>query len=330
MIGAGDVSSDDASLSVDTFYLEQTREAAYVDTRVDFMAFLPGAFAHDTSVVTAELSVAKLDPQTQLWGSAERADVELLKSLGQIGLYGNYTFSSRGIYRVHMNVSAFTDATKTTVVTDMQSNEAIVQIVGNKPVAFTFDDGPHEYCTLQILDSFDQVGGRATFFVTGYRLEYEEGAALLRRMAETGHQIGNHRYTHKIHSPEMSDEEFKAEVIKTNEAIAAITGTTPVDFRFPWGDADPAKRRIVRDLGMRIWGWDSNIADGGDYSPLSEEATALYLDRIMQKVRPYEVMLFHDAENTYNSAAAISIALEKLTEQGYDFVTLNGLEELKR
>ncbi|MCL2606001.1 MAG: polysaccharide deacetylase family protein [Coriobacteriia bacterium] len=329
------ISADDArnlaivNSPVNTFNLEQTRSTAHVNTRIDFMALLPSDFVCDASTVIAELSVAKFFPQSQMWSSDERIDVEVLNFSNEVGLHGSYAFSDRGIYRIQMHASAFTDITKSIVLKDLQSSECTVQIVGNKPIAFTFDDGPHEYCTSQVLDSFDQVGGRATFFITGYRLERAEGAALLRRMTESDHQIGNHRYTHKVHSPQMSDEEFRAEIIKTNEAIAAITGTAPVDFRFPWGDADSAKRKIVSDLDMRMWGWDSNIADGGDYSPLSEDGINLYLDRIMKQVRPYSVMLFHDAENTHNSAAAIGIALEDLTAQGYDFVTLDGLEELK-
>jgi len=200
----------------------------------------------------------------------------------------------------------------------------------SKPIAFTFDDGPHEDCTAQILDSLDRVDGKATFFITGYRLEREEGAALARRIVEAGHQIGNHRYTHKIRSSEMTDEDFRAELIKTNEAIRKATGVTPTDFRFPWGDASRSKRKIVRELGMKAHGWGASIADGGDYSPLSEERTALYLQRITKKARPGRVMLLHDAQNTHNSAAAFDRALDELAQKGYTFVTLDNLKALKR
>jgi len=199
-----------------------------------------------------------------------------------------------------------------------------------KPIALTFDDGSHEYCTTQILDALDRIDGKATFFITGYRLESENNADILRRMAAAGHQIGNHRYTHKVHSPQMSDEDFKEELIKTNEAIRKVTGTTPTDFRFPWGDATLGKKKIVRELGMTTCGWNSSINDGGDYSTPSEEKTTIYLNRILKQARPHSVMLLHDAQNTHNSAAALGIALDQLTQQGYIFVTLDELQALRR
>ena len=90
-----------------------------------------------------------------------------------------------------------------------------------KKVAISFDDGPHPTYTEQLLDGLKERGVKATFFVTG------EHAALhpdiIRRMSEEGHLIGNHTYTH-IQLNTSNREQFKEELIRTNEVISEITG----------------------------------------------------------------------------------------------------------
>ena len=61
-------------------------------------------------------------------------------------------------------------------------------------VALTFDDGPHPVYTKRLLDGLQSRGIRATFFVVGENISGSE--ELIRRMADEGHVIGNHTYSH--------------------------------------------------------------------------------------------------------------------------------------
>ena len=65
---------------------------------------------------------------------------------------------------------------------------------GEKYVALTFDDGPRRGTTDRLLDGLGERGVKATFFLIGEQIE--ANAALVTRMAEEGHQIGNHTWSH--------------------------------------------------------------------------------------------------------------------------------------
>ena len=71
--------------------------------------------------------------------------------------------------------------------------EAVGEAEG-KVVALTFDDGPHEICTAELLDGLKERGVKVTFFLMGQSIEGNE--ELVRRMQQEGHLIGNHSYRH--------------------------------------------------------------------------------------------------------------------------------------
>src|SRR5262249_22743229 len=64
---------------------------------------------------------------------------------------------------------------------------------GSKRVAITFDDGPSE-TTPHILDLLSEHGASATFFQVGANVRRLPNVA--RDVADRGHIIGNHTYSH--------------------------------------------------------------------------------------------------------------------------------------
>ena len=107
--------------------------------------------------------------------------------------------------------------------------------VDTPKIAITFDDGPHPYCTEQLLDGLKERGAKASFFVMGKQAEaYPD---LIRRMQEEGHLIGNHTYSH-IQLGKNNRETFKQELVKTNELLRGITGEEPQYVRPPYGSWD--------------------------------------------------------------------------------------------
>ena len=196
-------------------------------------------------------------------------------------------------------------------------------------VALTFDDGPHELCTPIILDALAEIDAKATFFVSGWRLQDPVNIPILQRTAAEGHQMGSHRYTHAEPSPTLSDEEFKVELLRTNELIYYYTGHTVKVYRHPWGKGLARQNRIAKDLGMTVYRWNSHIADGRDFSELNPEQTNMYVERLMDAISDGRIVLLHDARGNVNSAAAVGIALPIFVEKGYEFVTLERFEELR-
>src|SRR5436305_1564055 len=63
-----------------------------------------------------------------------------------------------------------------------------------RKVALTFDDGPNEPYTSEVLNVLRERHVRATFFLTGMNVQtYPETA---REIVRQGHEIGNHSYSH--------------------------------------------------------------------------------------------------------------------------------------
>ena len=78
-----------------------------------------------------------------------------------------------------------------------------------KEIAITFDDGPAESYTPQVLQVLKQHDVKAAFFCIGKRIN--DNKALLKQVHEEGHIIGNHSYTHAtwfdlFSSAKMSEE----------------------------------------------------------------------------------------------------------------------------
>lgn len=89
-----------------------------------------------------------------------------------------------------------------------------------KKVAITFDDGPNECYTGELLDGLAMREVKATFFLIGKKVE--ENPELVKRMYEEGHQIGNHSYDH-VNLSELSEEAACEQVNKTNAVIQKVT-----------------------------------------------------------------------------------------------------------
>src|ERR1019366_4036030 len=69
-------------------------------------------------------------------------------------------------------------------------------IRGSKQIALTFDDGPNDPHTLKLLDVLARHSVRATFFMIGRFVRQHPKIA--RAVAEAGHMVGNHTFTHPL------------------------------------------------------------------------------------------------------------------------------------
>lgn len=90
------------------------------------------------------------------------------------------------------------------LVTWRLSNSRTFQLFGEivprvetseRVVALTFDDGPTPEATDQVLSVLRERGVKATFFVIGGALE--QHPELGQRIAQEGHELGNHSYSHQ-------------------------------------------------------------------------------------------------------------------------------------
>lgn len=188
-----------------------------------------------------------------------------------------------------------------------------------KRIAFTFDDGPSEQ-TVKLISLFSRYNAKATFFVTGENADGEFGVHL--PSADfAGIEIGNHTYSHRPLSY-LTDGEIEKELRDTSLAIERLTGRRPALSRPPYGDFDERVTEIGQKLGLIFVLWSVDTRDWDDHN-----ADQIY-DTIITSVNDGDIILCHDPYES--TLKAIESAIPRLSEQGYELVTVSELLESSR
>lgn len=190
--------------------------------------------------------------------------------------------------------------------------------VREKVVALSFDDGPNEPATSEILSVLKRYQVRATFFLVGANVEYYPETA--RRIRAEGHLIGSHTARHSRFD-QSSAADIERDIADGCQIIETVTGFRPTWVRPPYG-INPNVAEVCRTQGLTMAGWS---ADANDWNP--HPASEL-VDRIVSQAVPGDILLLHDGRETDHgvnrqaTVAALPLILEKLIAQGFHFVTL--------
>ena len=184
---------------------------------------------------------------------------------------------------------------------------------GNKVIALTFDDGPGPH-TAHLLDILDQYGAKATFFLIGSKVSSQ--ANVVRNIQARGHQLGNHSWSHP-ELPKLPVDQIAGEIDRTNDAIKQATGVTPAILRPPYGAVNGAVLEQLRLRGMSSILWSVDTRDWADRN------SDIVCSRAVAGARPGAIILMHDIHQT--SVGAVPCILSALKQQGYSFVTVQGL-----
>ena len=185
----------------------------------------------------------------------------------------------------------------------------------DKVVALTFDDGPSKY-TNKILDVLKKYDACGTFFLIGNKVDFY--GDVLKRMLLEGSEIGNHSYDHKLLT-RLSKSDFQKEISKTQDAIKKVTGFTPTLFRPTYGGYTNILKSYT-DLKFVLWDVDSR-----DWQVKTKDKI---IKNILPNVKSGSIILMHD--NHEYSLNALEDVLKSLKNQGYKFVTVSELLELKK
>lgn len=182
-------------------------------------------------------------------------------------------------------------------------------------IALTFDDGPSAEHTPRLLDILKENDLKAAFFCIGKNISGNE--ALLQRIVQEGHIVGNHSYTHDTWFDLFPVRKMAAELQETDRRIETATGKRPALFRPPYGVINPNVRDAVRLTGHRVIGWNVRSYDTmtGDNQKLT--------DRLLRLLKPGAVVLLHDRGKM--TLEALPGFIRAAREQGYSFVRLDHL-----
>lgn len=186
----------------------------------------------------------------------------------------------------------------------------------SKPmVALTFDDGPYAPVGNQIMDCAEQYGARVTFFVVGDRVPTY--ATEVRRMAENGHEIGNHTMNHRILT-KLSASGVRAQIDNGNAAVRNITGQQPSLVRPPGGGLNAIVRSNISQP-IILWSLDTK-----DWKTRNADTT---VQTVLSQVKDGDIILMHELYHP-SGAAAVRL-IPELTKRGYQLVTVSELAKYK-
>jgi len=199
-----------------------------------------------------------------------------------------------------------------------------------KRVAITFDDGPHNVWTKQIVNELGRYGFTATFFVLGNRVDGTDyrGGETMAFAASQGHEIAIHGYTHEVYYNKCSDAEYDYELSETAKVISAYGGGTPTLMR-PIGGSITSERVAACPYAVVKWDVDSedwrHKYKSEDTPEVAQEKIDTIVNNVMSTVHDGSIILLHDIyESTYD---ATCIILARLHEEGYDVVSVSELLE---
>jgi peptidoglycan/xylan/chitin deacetylase (PgdA/CDA1 family) len=194
-------------------------------------------------------------------------------------------------------------------------------------VALTFDDGPNEPYTSEILDILNRYDIKATFFIIGKNAElYPETA---RRIVAEGDVVGNHSYSHDANGA-LSD--FGAKDLERAEgAILNNTGVSPHLYRPPHGKKTPWELAAVRKDGLIEVVWSVSANDQHVFAFWGTPTPEFFAQEIVKATKPGGIILLHDGYGTTHNNAqadrsltikALPLIIEQLKAKGYSFVTV--------
>ena len=144
----------------------------------------------------------------------------------------------------------------------------------------------------------------------------EKYPEMVKRIAGEGHELGNHSHTHP-HMNSLSEREIAHELNRTHHLIKELTGQTPTLFRPPFGEYNNKVIETARACGYTTIIWD---VDSLDWKDLTAEAM---LDRILQRIKPGSIVLFHNAGK--NTPQALARLLPVLKGRGFSIVPISEL-----
>ncbi|WP_433943095.1 polysaccharide deacetylase family protein [Paenibacillus sp. SN-8-1] len=187
-----------------------------------------------------------------------------------------------------------------------------------KKVALTFDDGPDNRYTPQILDILKDNQVKATFFLVGRQIDKDP--SVVKRIFSEGHEIGNHTVNHP-NLNKMEVQQISQEVENNNAKIKKLTGYTPVLFRSPYGNASEQVKEVLKDSHLLLINWSVDTRDWKETSP------EMILANLKKEIRPGSIVLQHSfgGKKVHNTIAALPEEIKWLKEQGYTLVTVSEL-----
>lgn len=185
----------------------------------------------------------------------------------------------------------------------------------DKKIALTIDAAWEDDKTEFILETLDRYEIKATFFLCGVWVDTYPDA--VKKIAEKGHEIGNHSKTHP-HMNKLTAAEIQQEISSLDDAIEKLTGKRCTLFRAPFGEYNDTVITAVRDIGYEPIQWNIDTVDWKE-----ERSADTILNAVLPRLSDGSIILCHN--NGYKIREYLPSLIETALGEGYQFVTVSEL-----
>ena len=189
-------------------------------------------------------------------------------------------------------------------------------VAGRDPneIALTYDDGPNDRSTPELLAVLDRFGVKATFFLIGKFVRQQR--SLVRELHAAGHVVGNHTMTHPFLA-NKSVRFIENELACCNALLEDTLGVPVRYFRAPYGGRRPAVLRCARELGLEPVQWN---VQGNDWEPIGAAGIVRRVHRGLRQAQRQgsgSNILLHDGFDqfmSYDRSDTVRATEQLLTE----------------
>ena len=184
-------------------------------------------------------------------------------------------------------------------------------------IYLTLDEGYEYGCSESILNTLQEKGVHAVFFVTEPYAKSEP--ELVKRMIAEGHVVGNHSVTHPSNGlPSQTIEQQQQEVLGLHQYMQENFGYTMHLFRYPAGKYSEQSLAVVSNCGYRSVFWSFAYVD---YDVNNQPDRAESLKKMVDKLHPGAIYLLHAESET--NAAVLGDFIDQARAKGYEFALLD-------
>ena len=192
-------------------------------------------------------------------------------------------------------------------------------------IYLTFDDGPSDEVTPQVLDILKDNGIKATFFICAYD---EKTKPMLQRELDEGHTVAIHGYSHEYNEVYSSPEAYMENIKKLDDMLQADFGYKAFTTRFLGGSSNTVSEKyctgimselveMVPAAGYQYMDWNVTSLDANGNNL---DAESIY-DSIIEGLNPSKpnVVLMHDTNQKQTTVDQLQWVIDYGKENGYSF-----------
>ncbi|MCW8987878.1 MAG: polysaccharide deacetylase family protein [Gammaproteobacteria bacterium] len=208
------------------------------------------------------------------------------------------------------------------ILSDKILGECIREIKSSqKSIYLTFDDGPNQFCTPQVLDLLKKYNIHASFFLIAENIL--PNIEIFNRIKNEGHAIGNHSLDHNTLTYFKGEIALEHWIDCGEKIIASYLGHPSIGFRPPAGVRTPPLKKIMNKINSKPIMWKHRFYD--TYIIFTDSAWK----KKTQKIKDGDIVLLHDTHKTPEKfLASLENLIKYLIKNKYQIIKLPSTKKL--